>query len=193
MSSRKAFGMALRMWRLVSRARLGQVGKVSASFIAYVEKGEKGVSLEKSQDLSKSLGLHPLTLILTSYALEHGQDLTEVLAELNLSLQHEQGLAQLSSDSPEPEIAKASLKLVQLGRGISPLEPLPSRPQGEGGEGASDDLEPQEKRRVRTLKCYRNPYTNVEVNTRTLAHSTLRKWREQYGDEEVKSWGVPFE
>lgn len=45
----------------------------------------------------------------------------------------------------------------------------------------------------RPLKIYKNPKTGETVKCRGTNNKIVRKWREQYGDEEVEKWRIDVE
>jgi len=53
---------------------------------------------------------------------------------------------------------------------------------------AQTSQKPQQSRRQREAKRYRNPYTNEVVVTKGGNQRTLKAWKEQFGAEVVDSW-----
>ncbi|MNJ57770.1 hypothetical protein D3C77_533720 [compost metagenome] len=72
-----------------------------------------------------------------------------------------------------------------LGNIISMLDPASRRPNASVGAAAKS------QRRPRILMKYTNPHDNTVVESKGGNHKTLKLWSEQYGKEEVKSWGKP--
>ena len=193
MSSRIAFGLALRLWRLAIGRKPNEVA-AAHSYIAYLEKGEKSVSLEKAQELSADLGLHPLALIVTSYALEQGVELVDVMAELNVSLKRRTPSSTQLYEAREYEAATAAHKLRLLARGLRDWKSPNWPPEGRVvSEQSLVSVRTKAPRRVRAAMKYSNPHSGEVVIARTLANKTLQSWVAVYGAEVVRSWAVPFE
>lgn len=69
------FGLALRSLRTVKGISQEKLGAASSrTNIGRLERGERGVSLEKIEVLSSHLGVHPLTLLLATYSAKSSHD-----------------------------------------------------------------------------------------------------------------------
>ncbi|MEE4462921.1 histone-like nucleoid-structuring protein, MvaT/MvaU family [Azotobacter chroococcum] len=55
-------------------------------------------------------------------------------------------------------------------------------------QSVSSSTKPQQSRRPREAKRYRNPYTHEVVVTKGGNQRTLKAWKEQFGAEVVESW-----
>ncbi|MGV6474541.1 histone-like nucleoid-structuring protein, MvaT/MvaU family [Azotobacter vinelandii] len=55
-------------------------------------------------------------------------------------------------------------------------------------QSVSSSTKPQQSRRQREAKRYRNPYTHEVVVTKGGNQRTLKAWKEQFGAEVVESW-----
>ena len=65
---------------------------------------------------------------------------------------------------------------------LSVLDPSIAKALGE------DTEEHGSKGNTRPLQVYKNPHTGEVVETRSANQKTLKKWREQYGADTVRSW-----
>ena len=83
MELRKAFGMALTMHR--SKANLTQqsfAGAVQREHISRLERGVSIPNLASVDEIAGVLGIHPLTLLAQCYALKSGNELNDMLKEV---------------------------------------------------------------------------------------------------------------
>ncbi|HBO4312239.1 TPA: helix-turn-helix transcriptional regulator [Pseudomonas aeruginosa] len=88
MELKNAFGASLRTLR--ERRGLAQEdlkGSYSQSYLSQVENGQRGVSLEKADGLAQAIGLHPLTLLTKTYAMQGGLSDKELLALIKIELE----------------------------------------------------------------------------------------------------------
>jgi transcriptional regulator with XRE-family HTH domain len=82
MELKKAFVSALRNLRVRKGLTQENFSIVSSrTFISSLERGIKGVTLEKNDELATTIGVHPVTLIVACY-LELEKDKPDVLEEL---------------------------------------------------------------------------------------------------------------
>ncbi|HBO4309883.1 TPA: helix-turn-helix transcriptional regulator [Pseudomonas aeruginosa] len=87
MELKKAFGEGLRTLRELSGiAQEDLKGIYSQSYLSQLENGHRGVSLEKADSLAKEIGLHPLTLLAKTYAIQGKLSNTELLALVEAEL-----------------------------------------------------------------------------------------------------------
>lgn len=82
MELKKAFGSALRNLRVRKGLTQEDFSIVSSrTFLSSLERGIKGVTLEKIDELASTIGVHPVTLIVACY-LELEKDTPDALEEL---------------------------------------------------------------------------------------------------------------
>lgn len=62
-----------------------------------------------------------------------------------------------------------------------------------GIKSIKDSKNTAKPKQGRTGKCYTNPNTGESVTAKSFLNSTLKAWAEEYGKEEVESWGVEVE
>ena len=68
MSNKKAFGIALKKARTSKKLTQEAFSEVSSrTYISSVERGLKSITLEKLEDISSVLNIHPLTLMFLAY------------------------------------------------------------------------------------------------------------------------------
>ncbi|OOQ44577.1 transcriptional regulator [Pseudomonas fluorescens] len=80
MELKKAFGIALRRFRVSKGLTQEDFSIVSSrTFLSSLERGVKGVTLEKIDELASTIGVHPVTLIVACYL---QKDTTSELNEL---------------------------------------------------------------------------------------------------------------
>ncbi|ARC77948.1 hypothetical protein AXW93_03665 [Pseudomonas aeruginosa] len=88
MELRKAFGVGLRTLReLRGLAQEDLKGSYSQSYLSQLENGHRAVSLEKADDLANAIGLHPLTLLAKTYAIQGELSHKKLLALVNAELE----------------------------------------------------------------------------------------------------------
>ncbi|MCJ1888259.1 helix-turn-helix domain-containing protein [Pseudomonas sp. LA21] len=88
MELRKAFGEGLRKLReLRGLAQEDLKGSYSQSYLSQLENGHRAVSLEKADDLAHAIGLHPLTLLAKTYAIQGELSHKELLALVKAELE----------------------------------------------------------------------------------------------------------
>ncbi|RTR52964.1 helix-turn-helix domain-containing protein [Pseudomonas aeruginosa] len=88
MELRKAFGTglrALRERRQMAQEDLG--GNYSQSYLSQLETGHRAVSLEKADSLARAIGVHPLTLLAKTYAVQEQLSHTALLALVKAELE----------------------------------------------------------------------------------------------------------
>lgn len=68
MELNQAVGQTLRKFRLISKVSQEQIG-ASQSYVSDVERGIKAISIEKLDEFAKILGVHPVTILVSSYLL----------------------------------------------------------------------------------------------------------------------------
>lgn len=82
MELKKAFGSALRSLRVRKGLTQEDFSIVSSrTFLSSLERGIKGVTLEKIDELASTIGVHPITLIVACY-LELEKDTPDALEAL---------------------------------------------------------------------------------------------------------------
>ncbi|HHM7088317.1 helix-turn-helix domain-containing protein [Pseudomonas aeruginosa] len=88
MELKKAFGEGLRTLReLRGLAQEDLKGSYSQSYLSQLENGHRAVSLEKVDSLAKEIGLHPLTLLAKTYAIQGQLSHTSLLALVTAELE----------------------------------------------------------------------------------------------------------
>ena len=69
MDTKIAFGLALKKIRKVKGLTQEDFGDVSSrTYLSTLERGMKSITLEKLNDLAQVLGVHPLSLLVLTYA-----------------------------------------------------------------------------------------------------------------------------
>lgn len=88
MALRTAFAAALRFLRARRDLSQGDLAlDRDQSHISRLEAGQRGVTLQVSDDLARALGVEPMTLLAMAYAAEHGTSPREVLSRLEAELE----------------------------------------------------------------------------------------------------------
>lgn len=88
MELKKAFGEGLRALReACGLAQEDLKGSYSQSYLSQLENGHRAVSLEKADSLAKEIGLHPLTLLAKTYAIQGNLSNTKLLAMVKAELE----------------------------------------------------------------------------------------------------------
>lgn len=88
MESRQAFGQVLRMARkrkAISQETFSEVS--SRTYISGLERGLKNPTLEKIDQISTQIGVHPLTLLAATFALRDGTPLEALLGKISKELE----------------------------------------------------------------------------------------------------------
>ncbi len=68
MSNKKSFGIALKKARISKKLTQEAFSEVSSrTYISSVERGLKSITLEKLEEISSVLNIHPLTLMFLAY------------------------------------------------------------------------------------------------------------------------------
>ncbi|MFY1008069.1 helix-turn-helix domain-containing protein [Pseudomonas juntendi] len=87
MALRTAFAAALRFLRARRDLSQGDLAlHRDQSHVSRLEAGQRGVTLQVSDDLAKALGVDPMTLLAIAYAAEHQTSPREVLSRLEADL-----------------------------------------------------------------------------------------------------------
>lgn len=98
MPLRTAFASALRFLRAHRELSQGDLAlERDQSHVSRLEAGQRGVTLQVSQDLAKALGVDPLTLLAVTYAAEHAVSPREILQRLEADLMRMELLDKLVS------------------------------------------------------------------------------------------------
>ena len=80
MDLRTAFGLILRLAREKKGLSQEAFGDVSSrTYVSAIERGLKNPTLDKIDQLSSQMGVHPLTLILATFAKRDGTALDELM------------------------------------------------------------------------------------------------------------------
>jgi transcriptional regulator with XRE-family HTH domain len=87
MDSKKGFGIALRKIRKAKNLTQEDFEDTSSrTYLSTLERGMKSPTLEKIEALSTTLGIHPLTLLVSAYVVienqEHDRILNHVMNEI---------------------------------------------------------------------------------------------------------------
>lgn len=87
MALRTAFAAALRFLRARRDLSQGDLAlHRDQSHVSRLEAGQRGVTLQVSDDLAKALGVDPMTLLAIAYAAEHQTSPREILSRLEADL-----------------------------------------------------------------------------------------------------------
>lgn len=87
MELKAAFAEALRNMRLRKGLTQEDFGLVSSrTYISSLERGMKGVTLEKVTQLADRMEVHPLTLLVDCYKVQSGQTLEELFEMIRTQL-----------------------------------------------------------------------------------------------------------
>lgn len=89
MELKQAFGQALRALRTRRRITQEDFSQVSSrTYLSTLERGLKSPTLEKVEDLASVLGVHPMTIIASSYLIaDKSESLEEIFARIQRELQ----------------------------------------------------------------------------------------------------------
>lgn len=88
MEIKVAFGLAFKKVRNAKNLTQEEFGIVSSrTYVSTIERGLKSVTLEKLEELSKVLDIHPITLITFAYLQDMNQDQDVLLKTINSELQ----------------------------------------------------------------------------------------------------------
>lgn len=84
MDTKTAFGLALKQVRKAKGLTQEDFGDVSSrTYLSTLERGMKSITLEKLNDLSHVLGVHPLTLLVLTYSnAENGNAIEKLLNKI---------------------------------------------------------------------------------------------------------------
>lgn len=83
MNINKAFGLALRKARKSKNKTQEDFALVSSrTYISSLERGLKSITIEKLEEISAVIGVHPLTLLCHAYLLKDGELEVTTLIEL---------------------------------------------------------------------------------------------------------------
>lgn len=87
MESRRAFGAVLRMAREKKGLSQEAFSDVSSrTYVSAIERGLKNPTLDKIDQLSSQVGVHPLTLMLATFAKRDGVAPAELMQRAELEL-----------------------------------------------------------------------------------------------------------
>ncbi len=87
MELQQAFGEALRRQRRVKG--LSQEAFINGrgrTYMSELERGLKSPTLNKIEELAKTMGIHPLTLLTESFSLKDDMEVGEIFARINQEL-----------------------------------------------------------------------------------------------------------
>lgn len=63
-------------------------------------------------------------------------------------------------------------------------------PEGNWPAPRKRQQEEPRQRRERTLKIYKNPHTQEEIQTKGGNHKVLKEWKAKWGADEVETWAT---
>lgn len=94
MELKDAFAIALRKARLRRALTQEDFGIISSrTYLSTLERGLRNVTLEKSSDLARRMGMHPLSLIVQTFLLvEPDTDLDSLFEQIRREIDVEQDL-----------------------------------------------------------------------------------------------------
>ncbi|WP_456293126.1 helix-turn-helix domain-containing protein [Pseudomonas sp. AK106] len=89
MELKKAFGIALRSLRVSKGLTQEDFSIVSSrTFLSSLERGLKGVTLEKIDELASTIGVHPVTLVIACYLQkDSASELNELFSQVRAELE----------------------------------------------------------------------------------------------------------
>lgn len=89
MELKKAFGIALRGLRVSKGLTQEDFSIVSSrTFLSSLERGLKGVTLEKIDELASTIGVHPVTLVVACYLQkDSASELNELFSQVRAELE----------------------------------------------------------------------------------------------------------
>ncbi|MDR6924376.1 helix-turn-helix transcriptional regulator [Pseudomonas sp. BE134] len=89
MELKKAFGIALRSLRVSKGLTQEDFSIVSSrTFLSSLERGLKGVTLEKIDELASTIGVHPVTLVVACYLQkDSASELNELFSQVRAELE----------------------------------------------------------------------------------------------------------
>lgn len=89
MELKKAFGIALRSLRVSKGLTQEDFSIVSSrTFLSSLERGLKGVTLEKIDELASTIGVHPVTLVIACYLQkDSASELNELFSQVRTELE----------------------------------------------------------------------------------------------------------
>lgn len=93
MDLNQAVGAAVRELRVKSGISQEKIGS-SQSYVSDVERGFKGLSIDKLDEFSANIGVHPLSIIVRAYLLK---DQNKSFSELVSQIQKDLGVSQANS------------------------------------------------------------------------------------------------
>ena len=83
MEIKQAFGKALQTYRKIKGLTQEDFSEVSSrTYLSTLERGLKSPTLEKVDELAEVLEIHPLTLLIKTYAIRENLDLDGLFAKL---------------------------------------------------------------------------------------------------------------
>lgn len=88
MNIKSAFGQAFKQIRKLRKLTQEDFSDVSSrTYVSIIERGEKAVTIEKLEELAASLKVHPVTLLVLSYAqLNNEKNCDDVLVQVQSEL-----------------------------------------------------------------------------------------------------------
>lgn len=103
MDTKKAFGKALRVVRLARGLSQEALSEVSGrTYVSAVERGLKSPTLQKIDQLAQHLDIHPLTIVLLTYAM-HDNRLDKAAIDTTMTRVAHEAQALLQDLNPETE------------------------------------------------------------------------------------------
>lgn len=87
MESRQAFGLVLKMARKRKALSQESFSEVSSrTYVSGLERGLKNPSLDKVDQISSQVGVHPLTLLAATFAVRDGTSVEVLLTQVRSEL-----------------------------------------------------------------------------------------------------------
>lgn len=87
MSIKTAFGQALRKLRARTGTTQEDFSEVSSrTYVSSLERGIRGPTIEKVDELAKVMGVHPLTLLVATYVIKDKALITTLIAQVEEEL-----------------------------------------------------------------------------------------------------------
>lgn len=87
MELKRSFGQALRAFRISRHLTQEDFSHVSSrTYLSSLERGLKSPTLEKVEGLASAIGVHPVTLLASSYLLDRKVSMDDLLARVHSEL-----------------------------------------------------------------------------------------------------------
>lgn len=87
MELKRSFGQALRAFRISRHLTQEDFSQVSSrTYLSSLERGLKSPTLEKVEGLASAIGVHPVTLLASSYLLDKKVSMEDLLARVRSEL-----------------------------------------------------------------------------------------------------------